>query len=352
MTVKGLVAVGVLVLGVSGLAFALFLQGPALDPGLRTRLEGAGRVALLVPDVTERDELLQLALPGTDFARVPELTEALEGSDASALRRAMEEHRVASLLVASAGRGEGEAEHLRQALSEYRHVPGMRAVHLTPGYALYEPSLVAELGEDADVLLPRIARAILQGHEPPSVTRLPEPLRRIRSVEVMVLLRDRGRARLWRSARGSSVGRALITAAVVARQRWHERGRALGGELELRLPHLDVEVTLLEEDGTLGVTAPAFVERVFYEPHGVAYESPGAWRYQLPDATRRAGQGSAVRAYQALFRDNALPDDSLRRADLRFYRLVTAPVGVSRAPLSVDGLEPDEVLDVADGPPK
>ncbi len=344
---RGLTATAVVVLGATVAAFVLLTSGPDIDRGLLTQLERRGVIGVL--GETPPD-LFELELPETTLRPVDSeaMLKALDADDPIALREAMSDAGLDALLVAAGRRTEETPATLREALVQYRHVDGLRGIYLTPTFGLYEPAISADLGEEASVMLPQVARTILEGNDPPRVSRFPEPLRRIRSVEVMVLLRDRGRARLWRSARGSSVGRALVTAAVVARQRWEEREQALGGPLDGRLPHLDVEVTLLEEDGTLGVTAPAFVERAFYEDHGVAYESPGAWRYQLPDATRVAGEGSAVRAYEKLFQDNALPEDSLRRADLRFYRLVTASVGRSPAPFSTDGLGPDAVLDVVD----
>lgn len=317
---------------------------PSLDAGLATELERRGTVAVLGDDA-----LLEVKPEGTVLVARGPLAPALEGHDEDALLEAMRAAGIEALLVASGPRVEEDAP-LGAQLAAYRSLRSLRAVYLTPTHALYAPGVSADLG-DAAGALPRVAREILEGQQPPRIARFPEPIRRIRSVEVMVLLRDRGQARLWRSARGSSIARALVTASVVARQRWAERQDALGGPLARRLPHLDVEVAILEEDGTLGVTTPAFVERVFYPVHGVAYERPGAWRYQLPDATQASGEGSAVKAYESLFADNALPTDSLRRRDLRFYRLVTTSVGASFAPARAapaedsDGLGAGTMLD-------
>ena len=87
----------------------------------------------------------------------------------------------------------------------------------------------------------------------------------------MVLVRDRGRPRLWRSARGSSVARGLLLAAQVARERWQEREAAMGGPIEEALPRMDVEVSLLEEDGTPAVFdrySNAFIKIYFPIPEG------------------------------------------------------------------------------------
>lgn len=338
-----LMLVGVLAIGVT----LVLRAGPSLDAGLAAQLERRGRVAVLGDDA-----LLGVKLEGTELVAPESLGAALDGHDEEALLEAMRGAGVDALLVGAGPRVEEDAP-LRAQLAAYRSLRSLRGVYLTPTHALYAPGVSADLG-DAAAALPRVAREILDGQPPPRIARFPEPIRRIRSVEVMVLLRDRGQARLWRSARGSSVARALVTASVVARQRWAERQDALGGPLARRLPHLDVEVAILEEDGTLGVTTPAFVERVFYPVHGVAYERPGAWRYQLPDATQASGEGSAVKAYESLFADNALPTDSLRRRDMRFYRLVTTSLGASFAPArsapppNSDGLGEGDVLDSVD----
>lgn len=334
---------------VATIAIGLLLscdQG-GLDPRLADQLQRRGTVAVL----GSLDALPPLE--GTTWVPEDRLGTDLSHADSKTLLDSMESAGVDALLVEAGSRVEAEDVPLRQRLAAYQPVNGLQAIYLAPSHALYTRAVSADLGRSAEVL-PRIARTILEGQTPPRISRFPEPLRRIRNVEVMVLLRDRGRARLWRSARGSSVARALVTATVVARQRWEERESALGGPLDVRLPFLDVEVSLLEEDGTLGATSPSFVERVFYDGHGVAYERPGAWRYQLPDATEREGEGSAVRAYEALFSDNALPADSFRRPDLRFYRLVATDLGASPAPAlreSDNGLGADSLFDAVDGDP-
>lgn len=317
-----LIAATCAVLGGAGaLAWALS-NSSDLDPRLAEQLQQRGRSVWLARGAPEPFE-------GTTWVR--ELDDVLSQTDPKLLSDAMEHRDIQTIVVEAGPRELDEEATLRDRLEAYAPIPGLRGVYLAPSHAIYQRAVAAQLGDAARVM-PRIARAIIGGQAPPRISRFPEPLREIQNVEVMVLLRDRGRPRLWRSARGSSVARALITAAVVARQRWTERESALGGPIDVRLPFMDVEVSLLEEDGTLGSTAPSFIERVFFDGHGVAYERPGAWRYQLPDATRESGEGSAVQAYQKLFEDNALPDDSFGRPDLRFYRLVTTELGVSPAP--------------------
>jgi len=305
--------------------------GSVLGAELALELERRGVVLVLSEDPAFPGSV---TATGTELRRV-ELA-SVEGHDDAALIAQMEELGADAILVD--GRGAPPAREvspdatLRERLVAYAPTERLRATYLSPEAALYVPAISASLPDDVRAALPRIARRLVAGETPPRTSAYPEPLRRIQSVEVMVLLRDGEVARLWRSARGSSIARALQTAAVVARQRWEERENAMGGPLDERLSRLEIEVSLLEEDGTLGSTAPAFVERVFTGRHGVAYERPGAWRYLLPEATRSAGEGSAVAAYRQLFQDNALPADSLRRPDLRFYRLVVSALGSSPAP--------------------
>ena len=141
--------------------------------------------------------------------------------------------------------------------------------------------------------------------------------------------------RLWRSARGSSIAGALVSAAKAARERWIERERAMGGRLDDLLPTLDVQVSLLLDDGTLLSRDPGFIDRAFTPVHGVAFESKGAWQYLLPDATRSLGRGSAVRAYQKMFEKEGMRANSFQRPDQRLYRLAVVELARSIAPTSL-----------------
>jgi len=329
---------------------ALFLA--ALAFGVRA----PNGVAELAEELSDRGILVRvgdadldvLAAGGTRIVPVsdaPEVARALAQTDPEVLGRALDSGGFAGLLVDGRERGSLDADATLEArLRAYGFVPSLRGVYLAPAAALYlraeHPQVRGPVGEAAA----RVARAIVAGQSPPRVTLFPEPLRRIGSVEVMVLLRRGGRPRLWRSARGSSIARALTTAAIVARQRWQEREQAMGGPIDRALPRMDVEVSLLLDDGSLGSRRPAFLDRVITERHGVAYERTGAWRYLLPAATRRAGEGSAIRAYAQLFEDSGLPPDSLQRADLRLYRLVMRRVGLSPAPRPPIAI-PSEPLD-------
>ena len=278
---------------------------------------------------------------------VPGLSTALAGEDPAALGAALQRGNVQHLLVDPAGAREGQALGAR--LARYEPVAGLRGLHLAPEAALYAIDPFEALPREQRDALAVVARRMLAGASSPRLQSFPEGLRRVQPVEVMVLLRERGKARLWRSARGSSLARALLTAVEVARERWHEREQAMGGPLAPLLPRLEVEVALLIDDGTVASSDPAFVDRVFSPVHGVGYERKGSWRYMLPEATAEAGRGRASRAYRKLFLDDGLPEDSLGRRELRLYRLRVQTLAVSGPePPPEDGLgaprSPDEVL--------
>jgi len=297
---------------------------------MRSELRDRGRVVLL-----GADDLASLAGGSTELLSLPEVEGAesvLRGSDGREASRLLRQASVSALLVDGRGTGVAGSEgSVAQSLSTYQYVPGFRAVYLSPAAALYVPDEMEALDAPLSRALAHVARRLLAGARAPRIASFPEPLRRIRNVEVMVMLRERGRPRLWRSARGSSIASALITSAQVARQRWTEREQAMRGDLDRLLPHLDIEVVLLREDGILGDRSERFVDRVFTQSHGVAYERRGAWRYQLPATTQQLGKGSAARAYRELFVEYGLDSGSLGRADLRLYRLVAAELGRSPA---------------------
>jgi len=277
---------------------------------------------------------LRLGLASLDLAPNGLLASELDGHDEAALMEAMEREGVGAIVVAhgASAADESDARPLRERLASYDALERFACVYLTPEAALYVPRTELVLPPILSGALAHVARAIVANAAVPRVQSFPEPLRRIRNVEVMVLLSDGDRPRLWRSARGSSVARALITAATVARQRWTERETAMGGSLARVLPTLDVSVHVLEEDGTLGSRAHPFIESAFRPGHGVAFEHRGNWHYLLPEATRERGHGSAVEAYEALLSDQDMPPESLDRPDLRLYRSVARRVAISPAP--------------------
>lgn len=317
-----------LVMGlVCGIGYAAWrTRGDVAPTGMRAQLGGRGRV--IVPDGSP----FLTSLPGTEAIVAPaSVRAALADDDPVALANTLQEAGASALLVSTlpADVDAHEASSVVARLSRYQHVPPLRAEYLTPTAVLYTHDALTSDALAHGRLLARIARGILEGRRPPPSGMLPESLRQSSPVEVMVLLRSNGDARLWRSSRGSSVARALNTAASAARQRWGERSQALGGPLAELLPQMDVEVSLLVEDGDLAERTDPFIERVFTPAHGVAYERQRVWRYLRPEATREHGHGSAVRAYEWLLADDGREPAALREAQLRLYRVVQRPLGRS-----------------------
>jgi hypothetical protein len=177
---------------------------------------------------------------------------------------------------------------------------------------------------------------LLRGAREPNLASFPAALRRVERVEVIVTLSERGEARLWRSARGTSLARTLLTATRVARDRWHEREQAMGGPLPKRLLSLDVDVGLLSEDGTLVDTQRSFVDRAVTPQHGVGFDYRSGWHYLSPIDVQKRGQGSAFAALTSLLSEQGLGASALRDPDMRVYRFVPRLLSVSKAPLGAD----------------
>ena len=282
-----------------------------------------------------------------ELRSLPPLAAALDGTDASRVTAAMVEGGIQALLVDVAS-----AEQLRglaQRLARFGRVPGLQGAYLNRSSALYVLDPVRTWSPQLRAGLARVARRLVGGSMPPRLTSFPEVVRKLEPVEVMVLLRSGDQPRLWRSARGSSFARALLTAAAVARQRWIERSTALGGKLDALLPGLTVELSLLQDDGEIGTRSDNFVDAVTSLEHGVGYERKGGWHYLLPEPTHKSGRKPS-RAYRQLFRDDGLPADSLADSDLRLYRLAVLPIGTSDPePQPDDGLSdvkaPSDVLE-------
>jgi len=268
------------------------------------------------------------------------LSRALSGDDPGALVAAMRAAQHDALVVDTRAGASGPS--MRTRFATLRYVPGFRGLYLAPDIALYAVDPWQSLDPQLQLALATVARGILEGKRSPRLSSFPEPLRRVQHVEVMVMLRSGGRPRLWRSARGSSVGRALLTATRVAKNRWTERRSAMGEPLDDALRRMDVEVSLLQDDGRFGSRAPDFIERALDEAHGVAFERKGAWRYLLPGATQAAGKGSAVAAYTKLLADEGLDPEAFGAADLHPYRLAVNPLATSAAPPRTRNVEPDD----------
>lgn len=317
--------------------------------GLRRGLARRGRVAVVsarawtnVPDGTE----FVPVVPGTALANA--LRSELDDGVGAALRSA----RYDALLVDPGDLPAWASRGPVIALSRFVSAPGLVGRYLSRDAALYIPDTLSGIPRNHREALALVARRMLAGERPPRVQSFPAGLRAVEHVEVMVLLRSGPRPRLWRSARGSSIARAFLTAVRVAKTRWHERETAMGAPLSEALRRLHVEVALLQDDGELGTRTEAFIDRVVGQEHGVAYEHKGAWRYRLPEATREQGQGRPSRALSQLLLDHGLPGQ-LSRPDIRPYRLrvrtlsVSPPIADKPDPLAPPE-SPDEVLGHAD----
>jgi hypothetical protein len=279
------------------------------------------------------------------LASIPALARALQGDDASAVAHVMASENVQGLLLDVR---EPSGQGIERELAHMARVNGLHGVFFNRSAAFYVLDPLRSLSPTLREGLAVVARRLVGGAMPPRISSFPDQVRRLDPVEVMVLLRSNGRPRLWRSARGSSFARALLTAAAVARQRWIERAASLGGRLDVMLPKLTVEVSLLSDDGELGTRGQSFVDRVITLEHGVGFERKGSWHYLLPDATHRGGRTPSD-AYRQLFTDNGVPADSLADGDLRLYRVAVQPIGSSEPPkVPDDGLSdvqaPSDIL--------
>lgn len=255
---------------------------------------------------------------------------ALGGQDSAAVAKLLRAEKGSALAVPVGGKHKGTLD----GLSRMATPDGLRAVALGPQLAVYAPAESSTLTLQERDALAYVARALLRGAREPSLNSFPPALRKVERVEVMVLLRERGEARLWRSAKGTSLARGLLTATRVARDRWRERESAMGGPLPRRLLDLDVEVSQLVEDGTLLSSEQPFVDRAVTGEYGLGFEYMSAWHYVLPADMQKRGKGSAYRALTWLLSEQGLGVTTLSQSAMRIYRLTNSTLGVSRAPLT------------------
>lgn len=314
------VVVGVLSVALWGLASQL---APRQAAGLCEAL-ARSRIAFVHADGEVALRCADVQVERADAA----VAAALAGDDPEVLARALRERKASSVaLVPSTGRA-GVAGKL----AALAPVVGLRAVALSPELAVYAPTREITLSLAERDALAYVARALFRGAREPSVASFPPDLRRVERVEVMVTLGQGGEPRLWRSARGTSIARALLTATRVARDRWREREQAMGGPLAQRLLELDVDVSLLSEDGTLVGAQRAFVDRAVSPTHGIGFDYRTAWHYVLPrEVQRRKGGYSAL---STQLKDVGLDPAVLLEPDTRLYRFTVIPLGSSKAPLT------------------
>lgn len=298
--------------------------GGGLGDALERSIAHRGRIAVY-PEGPRR------AVEGVEFIsaeRIPGFIEALAADDFEALAEALARGGVRGLLIERDLNLDGSLGELSRGLA----TPPFRALFLDSNASYFEFDQRLDLPASYRAALAKTARMILGGVPRPPLAYFPEMLREVRSVEVMVLLSESGRPRLWRSARAGSIASALLMASEAARDRWNERAEAMGGPLHAILPRLDLEVAFLVEDGDFLDRRPSVIARQITADHGVGYEQTGSWRYLLPERLDELGEERRTRAFSLLFEENGLPDSALSRSDLRLYRLRVHRVGFSPAP--------------------
>jgi hypothetical protein len=320
------IAVGAALVGAAALGFALMGRGAG-----ETHAEVCAALQQQRLTRIYADKSVSINCPGVSVTALSAvLRQQLAGKDSLALRASLSREKGAAIALSSAS----SAHHtLADKLGAFAQLPGVRAVVLTPRFAVYAPRRDAELSLHERDALAYVARALLRGAREPSLNSFPPNLRRVERVEVMVMLREHGEPRLWRSARGTSLARALLTATRVARDRWHEREAAMGGSLGKRLLDMDVEVSLLSEEGSLLGGEPAFIDRATPAEFGIGFEYGASWHYVLPEDMQRRGKGSAQRALLGLLSEQSLPSSVIAQTAFRAYRFVALILGVSKAPL-------------------
>ncbi|MFT3921699.1 MAG: hypothetical protein QM778_04115 [Myxococcales bacterium] len=320
-----LIVVAVVALVGAAIALAWFWSARATSPTLCEALRGA-RVAKvwLAPQA-------RLSCEGVATAEVAGLPlgAALQGSPEMQVAQLLAAEKAAAIGLVPGRGGRG----VLGKLASFQHVPGLRGIVLSPELAVYAPFRELTLSAREADAVAYVARALFRGAREPSVSSFPVSLRKVERVEVIVTLSENGRPLLWRSTRGTSIARALLTATRVARDRWHESSQSKGGPLEKRLPSLDVEVGILSEDGTLASLSPSFIDQVITPGHGIGFDYRNGWHYLSPADVAVRGKGKPFAALQALLADQGLPPTTLKDPNLRVYRFVPLMLGVSKAPL-------------------
>ncbi len=312
------VAILTLLIGGAG---ALAILRQSTDPRVCDALARADLRTIIATDgVLVRCE-------GVRVITAPDVNALLQGSDERALAKKLSSTRATGLAVLPGQR----AKTLLGRISTLEYVAALRGIALSPDVVVVAAAPNLDLSQSDRDALAYVSRALFRGAREPSASSFPAALRRVLRVEVMVALVDRGEPRLWRSARGTSIARALLTATRVARERWRERETAMGGPLAQRLNALDVEVSLLQEDGSLAHSTAGFVDRAITKAHGVGFDYRSDWHYSLPTDVVRQGRGSPFRALSSLAAERGLPASVLTEPGVRLYRFVPVALGASRA---------------------
>lgn len=214
-----------------------------------------------------------------------------------------------------------------------------RAAWLNQHWAAYteDPLAKVNLGPNEGRALAELVRHLLKGHIMPERARLPQGYVEPMPVEIMVTLRDTSMGlktdRLWRSAKGNSIAEAVSTAAHAARLRWKERQDVLGGPLELKLPRLEIEVSMLVRNGSFIAPNAGWVA-AHVRGHGrwgIGIEKKDAWYYTFAPTTLKDNDGKAPRhtLLNKLLKDHNMNHETLKRPDVKLYRFEVVSLGIS-----------------------
>lgn len=254
--------------------------------------------------------------------RVPGLAAALRGEDGAAVGAVLQRAHLDGLLVRVDGSvsAPGGRNSVATRLATLRPVGGMSAVFLDATTALYErdePLVISP--EDARRLV-SVARLVLSGAASPSERIFPESLRRARSVEVGIVVRDGDAPLLWRSTRGGSVARALLDGSFAIINRWSSPLQDRYGRLRDALLTRRISVSLFHDKGVLGARTPEFLRRAAPAPTwSVGFERSASWEYVLPTLPGTPAQ-DPVTALRTLARERAVPAPGYLRPDVTLYR--------------------------------
>jgi hypothetical protein len=254
------------------------------------QLRDRGTVAVL-GDVPLGMPAVESSLLAVD--RVPGLAAALRSADGAAVGAVLQRAHLDGLLVRVDGslRASGAPGSVAARLASLRPVGGLSAVFLDETMALYERD------------------------EP-----IEESLRRARSVEVGIVIRDGDSPLLWRSTRGGSVARALLDGSFAIINRWSSPLQDRYGRLRDALLTRRISVSLFHDKGVLGARTAEFLRRAAPGPAwSVGFERTANWEYVLPTLPGTPTQ-DPVAALSTLARDRAVPAPGYLRPEVTIYR--------------------------------
>jgi hypothetical protein len=253
--------------------------------------------------------------------RVPGLAAALRGDDGVAVGAILQRAHLDGLLVRVDGTVRGGApSSVGARLAALAPVSGLSAAFLDETTALYERDEPITISPEDARRLVSVARLVLSGAASPSERIFPESLRRARSVEVGIVVRDGDAPLLWRSTRGGSVARAMLDGSFAIINRWSSPLQDRYGRLRDALLTRRITVSLFHDKGVLGARTPEFLRRAAPAPGwSVGFERMASWEYVLPTLPG-AAPTDPVAALRTLALERAVPAPGYLRPDVTVYR--------------------------------